>query len=104
MSLSFLPLLAFPEFGNTGKYSLGRVLLGAQQDSGLRKEEESHVIKEEKAKLGGSGAHLMQEFKAQKHCRKKGRRSPILQYPRGGARVSKVGANLTPTPRSPNRK
>lgn len=76
MSLCFFPLLAFEEFDNTVKYCLGRVLLGAQQDSGLRKEEESHIIKEEKAKIGGSGAHLMQELKAQKHHRKKGGKKP----------------------------
>lgn len=52
--------LASEEFDNTAKYSLGRVLLGAQQDSGLRKEEESHIIREGKAEIGGKGTHLMQ--------------------------------------------
>lgn len=63
MSLRFFPLLAFEEFDNTAKYSLGRVLLGAQRDSGLKKEEERHIIKEEKAEIGGKDAHFMQEFK-----------------------------------------
>lgn len=52
MSWRFLPFFAFEAFDNTAKYSLGKVLLGAQQDSGLRKEGESHIIKEEKQKLG----------------------------------------------------
>lgn len=42
MSLCFFHLLAFEDFHITSKYSLGRILLGAQQDFALRKEEESH--------------------------------------------------------------
>lgn len=42
MSLCFFHLLAFEDFDITSKYSLGRILLGAQQDFALRKEEESH--------------------------------------------------------------
>lgn len=60
MSSCFFPLLAFEEFENTAKYSLVRVLLGAQRDSGLRKEEERHIIKEEKAETGGKATHLLQ--------------------------------------------
>lgn len=41
MSWCFFPL-AFEEFDNTAKYSLERVLLGAQQDSSLRKGREPH--------------------------------------------------------------
>lgn len=81
MSWRFLPLLAFEEFDNTAKYSLGRGLLGAQQASSLRKEGESHMIKEETAEIGGKGAHLMQEFKAQKYHRGEGGRSPLIRDP-----------------------
>lgn len=44
----------------------------------MRTEEERHIIKEEKAEIGGRATHLMQEFKAQKSWRQK-RKKP--HYP-----------------------
>ena len=47
----------------------------------MRKEEKSHIIKEEKAEIGGRAAHLMQEFKAQKFHGGERDQSSITQYP-----------------------
>lgn len=81
MSLRFFPLLASEEFDNTAKDSLGRVLLGAQQDSGLKKEEERHIIKEEKAEIGGKNEHLMQEFKHRSTMEGKGEEASLSSIP-----------------------
>lgn len=81
MSLRFFSLLASEEFDNTAKYSPGRVLLGAQQDSGLKKEEERHIIKEEKAEIGGKNVHLMQEFKHRSTMEGKGEEASLSSIP-----------------------
>lgn len=85
MRLHFFPLLASEEFDNTAKYSLGRVLLGAQQDSGLKKEEERHIIKGRKGRNWGQECTFNAGIQAQKyHGRERGR-SLVIQYPRRGA-------------------
>lgn len=58
MSSCFFPFLAFEEFDNTAKYSLVRVLLEGPVGFWLRKEEERHIIKEEKSRNWGARPHI----------------------------------------------
>lgn len=101
MSLCFFPLLAFDKSDNTIKYSLGRVLLGTQQDSGLRNEEESHNIMEGKSRNWGQGCTFNAGIQSIE-VPWRGKR-PKPHYP-VSPEEELESLRQDPHPRSPNRK